>query len=325
MRSVFLAVLVCLAAMLGPRAAVVLADEATQDAIFEALDDERRAMAFYEAVMSVHGERRPFSNIVNAEARHADALLRLCDQLGLEPPRDRWTDAPFEVPARFDDACDLAAAAEIENVAMYDRLFEATDDERALRVFERLRAASQERHLPAFRRHGGGWEVVPLDALTDGQRAQRDRAVAARNAMFQRLLGTLTEEIQRVGVAGAIEVCSDAAPRIAEETAEKWGIGIGRTSWHLRNPKNSPPAWAAGLLASRPDAPLHVGADDGRLGVVTPIFLMPACLQCHGGPDDLAPGVPEALAERYPKDEATGFGPGDLRGWFWMHIPPSPD
>jgi hypothetical protein len=28
-----------------------------------------------------------------------------------------------------------------------------------------------------------------------------------------------------------------------------------------------------------------------------------------------------ALAARYPDDRATGFAPGDLRGWFWVEVP----
>ncbi len=35
----------------------------------------------------------------------------------------------------------------------------------------------------------------------------------------------------------------------------------------------------------------------------------------------LAEGVGERLAELYPDDRATGFAPGELRGWFWMKVP----
>lgn len=130
-------------------------------ALAEALDDERHAIAFYDAVMAEHGTRRPFSNIVQAERRHANAVLAQYERLGLEVPADCWRDAEIEVPATFRDACRASAEAEVRNVAIYDRIIAvATDptlgDPEVARVFERLRWASQERHLPAFRRCSGG-------------------------------------------------------------------------------------------------------------------------------------------------------------------------
>lgn len=51
-----------------------------------------------------------------------------------------------------------------------------------------------------------------------------------------------------------------------------------------------------------------------------PIFIAgPVCLQCHGAPDKLAPGVAEALKDLYPM--ATGYAVGDLRGAISVRIP----
>jgi len=53
-----------------------------------------------------------------------------------------------------------------------------------------------------------------------------------------------------------------------------------------------------------------------------PIFIAaPVCLQCHGEPAKLAPGVAEALKELYPDDQATGYSLGDLRGAISIRIP----
>jgi len=41
---------------------------------------------------------------------------------------------------------------EIDNVAIYDRLLLATQRPDILEVFQALRSASQDRHLPAFQR-----------------------------------------------------------------------------------------------------------------------------------------------------------------------------
>jgi hypothetical protein len=44
----------------------------------DALDDEYKAEATYAAVITRFGPVRPFINIVEAERRHAGALIRQC-------------------------------------------------------------------------------------------------------------------------------------------------------------------------------------------------------------------------------------------------------
>ncbi|MFP4560299.1 MAG: ferritin-like domain-containing protein [Thiohalorhabdus sp.] len=129
--------------------------EAETAALQEALDDEYRAWATYDQVLVDFGEVRPFSNIREAEARHIEALHTLFTRYGLPVPENPW---PGRVD-RYDslrDACMAGVAAEVANGAMYDRLLQATrrDDIRA--VLRNLRDASQQRHLPAFRRCAQG-------------------------------------------------------------------------------------------------------------------------------------------------------------------------
>ena len=50
------------------------------------------------------------------------------------------------------EACKVGVEAEIENAALYDRLFAMVEHADILQVFESLQAASQEQHLPAFER-----------------------------------------------------------------------------------------------------------------------------------------------------------------------------
>lgn len=121
------------------------------DALKEALDDEYKACATYRKVIEAFGPVRPFINIVEAEERHVAALLRQFERLGITPPGDEWTDR-IEAPESLASACEAAIAAEIENGAMYDRLLAAVDDPAVRNVLENLQSASQERHLPAFRR-----------------------------------------------------------------------------------------------------------------------------------------------------------------------------
>ncbi len=119
--------------------------------LHEALDDEYQAWATYDQVIADFGEVRPFSNIREAEARHIDALRTLFQRYDLPMPDNPW---PGKVP-RFPTlqaACEAGVRAEIANAEMYDRLIAATDREDIRGVLHRLQAASQERHLPAFRR-----------------------------------------------------------------------------------------------------------------------------------------------------------------------------
>ncbi len=174
---------------------------------------------------------------------------------------------------------------------------------------------------PADAAVGGPWQEVAASRLTPMQADAVDRGLAARDAMFARLLGRLGEAMAAGGPAAAIDVCAEDAPRIADQVAEEFGVRIGRTSFKLRNPANRPPAWVEPAVLARRGDPVRFLGPEGTLGVLEPIMVMPTCLGCHGDADRLAPGVAEAVASRYPEDRATGFAAGDLRGWFWIEVP----
>lgn len=126
-------------------------DRATREALDEALDDEHKARATYAAVIERFGELRPFTNIIESEQRHIDALLSIYRRHQLEPPPDRWA-GRVEAPASVEEACRQGVAAERDNDAMYVRLLERVDDPNIRAVLARLQEASRERHLPAFER-----------------------------------------------------------------------------------------------------------------------------------------------------------------------------
>lgn len=128
----------------------MLSDSEVQ-ALRDALHDEQRAWATYDQIVRDLGPERPFIHIRDAEARHIDALRTLFQRYALEVPENPW---PGRVPrfATLREACEAGIEAEIANVALYDRLMRSTNRPDVLTVFENLRRASQERHLPAFRR-----------------------------------------------------------------------------------------------------------------------------------------------------------------------------
>jgi hypothetical protein len=119
--------------------------------LLDALDDEYKARTTYAQVIHDFGAVRPFVNIVEAEQRHIDALLDLCERHGVTPLPNRW---PGQVPryASVHDACTQAVTGEIENAALYDRVLKSTGRNDILQVYRALQSASTERHLPAFQR-----------------------------------------------------------------------------------------------------------------------------------------------------------------------------
>ena len=96
-----------------------LTDREIEDLLM-ALDDEYKARATYRQVLADFGEVRPFSNIVEAEQRHIDALLVLFERYGIEVPDDPW---PGQAPrfSSIEDACQAGVQDEIDNAALYDR------------------------------------------------------------------------------------------------------------------------------------------------------------------------------------------------------------
>lgn len=168
---------------------------------------------------------------------------------------------------------------------------------------------------------GGGstWRAVPGESLAQPQQAQRVRAEQARDALGKQLLGELTAALAQIP-ANAITVCKERAPAIAAEVAKANSLRIGRTSAKLRNPLNETPAWAADHVAKGEAQPAWFVGPNGELGALYPIVTMPVCVQCHGKVEALAPEVHDALRANYPRDRATGFAAGDLRGWFWVEV-----
>ena len=167
------------------------------------------------------------------------------------------------------------------------------------------------------------WRSVAEKDLTEVQAGQHAVAVAARDALFERLSARLTAVVSKDGPAAAIAVCQSEAPTIAETVGREKNVRIGRTALKLRNPKNQPPEWAASTIAQKPGNPVFFAGPEGKLGTLLPIRLKAQCLTCHGPAETLPPPVRAALSERYPSDQAVGFAEGDLRGWFWVEVPPA--
>lgn len=88
-----------------------------------------------------------------ADAKTVEALREALEDeyKARAPPEDAW---PVRVaaPRTLTEACEAAVQAEIDNAGMYERLIAQVSDPVVRRVMRRLEEASQERHLPAFKR-----------------------------------------------------------------------------------------------------------------------------------------------------------------------------
>jgi hypothetical protein len=142
---------------------------------------------------------------------------------------------------------------------------------------------------------------------------------AARLLPFkQALKGALMAGLKE-GPEAAVEACRLQAPAIADANATATSA-VGRTSHRPRNPANEGPEWARRVLEAYLDAPTEaapqvVALPDGHTGYVEPIRMGAVCTTCHG--TNIDPALKALIEEHYPRDRATGFEEGELRGVFW--------
>lgn len=146
--------LLATACMTGAKEADLSTEVTPTDAsaLAMALDDEYRAEAMYEAVMAVHGEVRPFSNIIQAERRHSQRVREEMNRLGIDHSQTNPFIGTITAPASLLEACEQGVDAEIENIALYDKILPTITDPQVKATLTDLQWASRERHLPAFQR-----------------------------------------------------------------------------------------------------------------------------------------------------------------------------
>lgn len=158
------------------------------------------------------------------------------------------------------------------------------------------------------------------------------KARGAIKGLAEALKEKLGAAMKEGGPVKAIEVCNTAAMPITEEQGKAAGVTIGRTALKVRNDKNAPDAFEKKTLEMFVEK-LKGGADVAKLehgemvtenGVKTFRYMKPIpmlekpCSTCHGGTID--PALKAEIDKRYPKDQATGFNPGELRGAFSVSV-----
>lgn len=88
---------------------------------------------------------------MSAEQKHSSSLIMLYNKYNLTIPENDWYN---EVPEyeSVQEACKAGVNAEIENAALYDEMMKNITHEDIIQVFNSLKNASLEKHLPAFER-----------------------------------------------------------------------------------------------------------------------------------------------------------------------------
>lgn len=134
----------------------------------------------------------------------------------------------------------------------------------------------------------------------------------------------LKKALTEGGVLKAIEVCSVKAPEIAQNLSLSTQWQVKRVSLKARNhPDAIPNAWEKSVLetfnqrqesgeSTKKMAKAEIVGDEFRF--MKAQGTQPLCLTCHG--TKLDDETKAALKSYYPKDQATGYSLGQVRGAF---------
>jgi len=159
-----------------------------------------------------------------------------------------------------------------------------------------------------------------------------DNVLQARkivNEFVSKLKTELVQSMKSGGPIEAIEVCHTKAPAIAKKSSDSSGWHVARTSLKPRNEENKPDAWEKKNLEQFEEKKANgtevkdlefseIIEKNGEkyFRYMKAIPTGSLCLKCHGS--EISEDVKEKIDELYPKDEATGFSAGDIRGAFTL-------
>lgn len=129
---------------------VVVLTANVQAALDLTIQDEFRAETIYQGVLNDFGTMLPFAAILTAEQRHSTAIGQLYTKRGLAVPASLVSVSTVPHFATVREACAAGAAAERDNIALYDRFLAGDLPDDVRQVFSNNRRASLDNHLPAF-------------------------------------------------------------------------------------------------------------------------------------------------------------------------------
>lgn len=142
--------------------------------------------------------------------------------------------------------------------------------------------------------------------------------------LVEAIMAKLNSEIQKNGVAGAINYCSIHAIPITDSISKKEHVEISRVSHKFRNPLNAANNREIEMIEKyifqRHEGEKlvpQVVTEKGQKIYYSPIVLgSPMCLSCHGEYNNIDINVRNVLNKRYPYDKAVNFNFNEIRGMF---------
>ena len=168
---------------------VVPVTPTVEASIAEALQSEYHLFYTYGRVIADLGNATPFVSVRDAEWQHVGSAANLFAKRDLTVPATTWTLDNVPRFATLAAACAGAADAEIGNALMYDRLLLQDLPTDVEQVFENLREASLEHHLPAFQQcASGSTGPVAADVL-----AAMDEAIQDEYRMYFTYSGVVAD------------------------------------------------------------------------------------------------------------------------------------
>ncbi len=130
------------------------------------IEDEYNARAEYEAIEAAYGVQEPFTSLITAETKHADALANLFERYNLAIPEDN-SEANVVIPDSLQEAYEIGIAAEIANADLYEGYLAQDLPSNVERVLTNLMDASLDNHLVTFEAYASGNEDTLIHANDD--------------------------------------------------------------------------------------------------------------------------------------------------------------
>lgn len=118
--------------------------------------------------------------------------------------------------------------------------------------------------------------------------------------------------------------------QVSKDFSTLGGIHIKQTSLKVRNLFNTPDEWERMVLEKfenpgypkgKPFVEMVTVNEKTVYRYVKPVYITPVCLQCHGEKESISKDIRTFLDAHYPKDVATGYKDGDIRGGISIKIP----
>ncbi len=196
----------------------------------DAIQDEYRMFYTYTGVVDDLGDEQPFVSIRDAEWMHVGALANLYEKRSLDVPESTWDVGNVPTYATRQAACAAGVEGEIANVLMYDEMLLQQLPADVERVFENLRAASLEHHLPAFQQcAGAGSEPASAEVQAAMEEAIQDEY----RAYFT--YSAVVEDIEPDYPFPAIRDAEESHYTAVANLYVKRGLDVPASDWSLSN------------------------------------------------------------------------------------------